>query len=69
MVNYIHLGAIILAGISVAVADAVIKKIAVSEGFWLAFRNPWMIAVLLLYLVQMLFFLYVFVNRWDSDCR
>ena len=65
MVNYVHVGAIILAGIAVAVADAIIKKTAVSGSFWMAFKSPWMIAILLLYLAQIVFFVYVFMNDWD----
>ena len=65
MVNYFQLAAIILAGISVAIADALIKKTSSSSNFWLAFKNPWMIAILLLYLIQILFFVYVFMNHWN----
>lgn len=64
MVNYLQLGAIILAGISVGIADALIKKSALSGGFASAFSNPWMILVLLLYLFQVVFFVYVFINGW-----
>lgn len=65
MVNYFQLAAIILAGISVAIADALIKKTSSSSTIWLAFKNPWMIAILLLYLIQILFFVYVFMNHWN----
>ena len=57
--------AVILAGIAVAIADALIKKTAIQGSFWFAFRNPWMIAILALYLVQIVFFVYVFINGWD----
>ena len=65
MVSYLHLGAIILAGIAVAIADALIKKTAISGNFATAFKNPLMLLVLFLYLVQVAFFVYVFVNNWD----
>lgn len=65
MVNYFHLGAIILAGIAVAIADALIKKISILGNFWLAFKNPWMIAIVLLYFAQIIFFIYVFMNKWN----
>ena len=65
MVNYFHLGAIILAAIAVAIADALIKKVALSGSFLLALKNPWIIAVLLLYLTQIFFFLYLFMNNWN----
>ena len=51
MVNYFHLGAIILAAIAVAIADALIKKVSLSGGgFLLALKNPLMIAIIALYL-------------------
>lgn len=65
MVNYIQVMAIILAGISVAVADGVIKKVSVANNFFMALKSPWMIVILLLYLVQIVFFIYVFMNNWE----
>jgi len=65
MVNYFHLGAIILAAIAVAIADALIKKTSLSGSFLLAIKSPWMIAVIGLYLLQIFFFIYVFMNNWD----
>ena len=65
MVNPFHVAAIILAGIAVAIADALIKKISISGNFLLAFKNPWMITIILLYLAQIIFFVYVFMNKWN----
>ena len=65
MVNYYHLGAIVLAAIAVAIADALIKKAALSGSFLGAIKSPWMIAVIVLYLAQIFFFIYVFINNWD----
>jgi len=63
--NYMQLGAIILAGIAVAIADALIKRTTVSGNLWLAFKNPLMLGVLLLYVAQVVFFVYVFMNGWN----
>jgi len=65
MVSYIQIGAIILAGIAVAIADGLIKKTAIYGNFWSAFKNPLMILVLLLYVAQVVFFVYVFMNDWN----
>ena len=65
MVNYYHLGAIVLAAIAVAIADTLIKKASLSGSFLMAIKSPWMIAVILLYLAQIFFFIYVFMNNWD----
>lgn len=56
--------AVILAGTAVGIADALIKKTTVSGNFTSALKNPWMIAIILLYVVQILFFWYVFINGW-----
>ena len=65
MVNYIQLGAIILAGIAVAIADALIKKTSINNNFWLAFKNPLMLLVIFLYVIQVFFFVYIFMNKWN----
>jgi hypothetical protein len=65
MVNIIHLFAIILAGVSVGIADALIKKSAVAGSFWSAVKSPLMLAILGLYIAQILFFVYVFKNNWN----
>ena len=65
MVNLLQILTIILAGISVAIADVFIKKIAISGGFWLVMKSPWMIAILLLYFAQIVFFAYVFTHEWN----
>jgi drug/metabolite transporter (DMT)-like permease len=63
MVNFIQVSAIILAGMAVAIADALIKKTATGT-FWAAFKNPWMLVIILLYLAQIAFFVYVFIQGW-----
>jgi multidrug transporter EmrE-like cation transporter len=57
--KFIYVIAVILAGIAVAVADAIIKKVATKD-VWSAFKDPWMIAIILLYITQVVFFMYVF---------
>ncbi|VVB73958.1 Uncharacterised protein [uncultured archaeon] len=64
MADLVQVMAIVLAGISVGVADALIKKTAKAGGIIPAFSDPWMAAVVLLYLLQIAFFVYVFINDW-----
>lgn len=55
---------IVIAVSAVAIADVFEKKIAVNvSSFWTAIRNPLMIAVVMLYLLQIAIFLYVFVKK------
>ncbi|MBS3140241.1 hypothetical protein J4479_04525 [Candidatus Woesearchaeota archaeon] len=62
---WIQLSAIIVSGISLGVADALIKKIGLSGNFLSAIFNPWMIGVLALYFAQILLFVYIFISKWD----
>ncbi len=56
---------VILAGIAVAIADGILKKTAINASFTDALKNPLMIGVVFLYLVQIVFFTFVFVNDWQ----
>ncbi len=61
---FIQLLAIIFAGASVASADALIKKVAISGNFWQAVRSPIMLLVFILYLFQIFFLFYLFSHNW-----
>ena len=65
MVNSIQVLAIILAGVAVAIADMLIKKASLSGNYLSALKHPLMLLVLLLYLAQVIFFVYVFANNWQ----
>jgi multidrug transporter EmrE-like cation transporter len=65
MVNLNQAVIVILAGIVVAIADGMIKKTAIGSSFTDALKNPLMIGVVFLYLLQIAFFTYVFVNGWQ----
>ena len=65
MVNFIQLSAIILAGLAVAIADAFIKKTSIGGSFISALKSPLMILILLLYIAQIMLFVYVFTNNWQ----
>lgn len=64
MVNIRQLSAIILVGVSVGIADVLIKKAASTGSFWAVFKNPLIITILLLYAAQLAFFVYVFRHQW-----
>ena len=55
---------VVIAVSSVAIADVFEKKIAVkASNIWTALRDPLIIAVISLYLLQIFIFLYVFVKK------
>ncbi len=64
MVNAFQALLVVLAGILVGIADLLIKKAATNATFSEALRNSLMIPVALLYITQILFFIYVFANNW-----
>ncbi len=66
MNKLIEVGLIIIAVSAVAIADVFAKKAAfTTDNFWVAIKNPLMLAVVGLYLIQILIFTYVFVKKAD----
>jgi drug/metabolite transporter (DMT)-like permease len=57
--------AVVIAGILVAVADALIKRISLLGGLPEMLRSPLLVLVLALYAGQIGFFIYVFARRME----
>jgi drug/metabolite transporter (DMT)-like permease len=60
MPKLLHLLLIVAAVTAVAIADVCLKKAAADGGWVLTLKSPWMIAAILLYLFQIVFFTYLF---------
>ena len=60
-----QLASVILAGVTVGIADLIIKKISTPGNYWLSFKSPWMLVIFILYLFQIAFFIYLFTNGWS----
>ena len=58
----LHLSLLIVAVVSVAVADVFLKRATLNTTFLKALTSPWMAGAVLLYLFQIFFFTYVFVS-------
>ncbi|MBI2109314.1 MAG: hypothetical protein HYT93_04065 [Parcubacteria group bacterium] len=56
-----YVALLILAVAAVAIADVFLKQAAVHNSLWAAFKSPWMIGAIFLYLFQIFFFTYIFV--------
>lgn len=66
MERLLQIGVIMAAGLSVAVADVLIKRVGiVSTRLVDAIRHPLLLAALVLYAIQIFLFAYVFVRRWE----
>lgn len=65
MLNITQIFALIFAGISVGVADALIKKVAIADSFSSVFKNPWLLLILFFYLIQIFLFIYIFRQNWN----
>ena len=63
MLGLIAILAVLASAILIAVADALIKRAAVSGDFWSSVLNPWMLAICGLYFIQILIVVYVFINK------
>lgn len=64
MNKLLEIGLIILAVCSVGTADVLIKKVfSPRTGFFTDVKNPWMLAVMGLYLVQIVVFSFVFDRK------
>lgn len=65
MLSIAGLAAVSASALLIAAADSLIKRMSLQGSFLDALRSPWMIAVLLLYFVQILLAIYVFINRGE----
>ncbi len=65
MLKLFHLVLLVLAVVAVGVGDVFLKKAALAGGFMQALASPWMAAALALYLYQIAFFTYAFLNGWQ----
>ncbi len=65
MFKLVHFVLIVVAIIAVAVADACLKKAASGGILSQAFKSPWMVGAVLLYLYQMVVITYMFANGWQ----
>jgi drug/metabolite transporter (DMT)-like permease len=63
MINVVQIILILLSGVTIAVADALIKKISIQGGFWVTMMNPLMWIVYILYFVQIVFAVVVFLYQ------
>lgn len=60
MIGVGALSAVFASAVLIAVADAIIKKLAHGTDFWQAARDPWMLVVYVLYFFQILLAVYIF---------
>lgn len=60
MLSVIGIGFVFASAVLIAVADALIKKVAVSGTFSSSVVNPWMAFICILYFIQILLAVYIF---------
>ena len=56
---------LVVASITVGIADSLLKKVSQGGSFAGAIKNPWFFVSLVLYLCQILIFVYLFVKKWE----
>jgi EamA domain-containing membrane protein RarD len=65
MTNLIRLTLVFLSALTIIVADALIKKISIGHTFFNVIKDPWMILILGLYLVQISFAIFIFIFKGE----
>ncbi|HEV3244726.1 MAG TPA: hypothetical protein VG102_00015 [Candidatus Paceibacterota bacterium] len=65
MLDTVSIVIVFLSAILIAIADAIIKELSLPGKFYAAVFSPWMIAICVLYFIQILMALYVFVHKGD----
>lgn len=59
-IKFIYIVLLILASSAVAVADVLLKKASAFTNFTAVLKSPWMIGAVLLYIFQIIIFVYLF---------
>lgn len=65
MLNSLQIILILLSALLIGIADALIKKISLTHSFLLALKDPWMLAICALYLIQVVMIVYIFAHKGD----
>ncbi len=65
MINFIRLFLVFFSAVTIIVADSLIKKISTGQTFFGVIKDPWMILVYALYLVQIFFAIFIFIFKGE----
>ncbi|MEI7750312.1 MAG: hypothetical protein WCJ25_04920 [Candidatus Moraniibacteriota bacterium] len=61
----IRLFLVLFAAVTIIIADSLLKKISDRRNFTDAIRDPWMIAVCALYLIQIVFVIFIYIFKGE----
>ena len=65
MANLIRLSLVFLSAITIIIADSLIKRISTGQNFFGVIKDPWMILVYALYLIQIFFAIFIFIFKGE----
>ncbi|MDP2648779.1 MAG: hypothetical protein U1D26_02805 [Patescibacteria group bacterium] len=65
MLNAVGISLVLVSALLIAIADAMIKKTSAGNAFSAVILNPWFLAILALYFVQVLLAIYIFIHKGD----
>ena len=65
MLSVVGLTAMFVSALLIAAADALIKKTSLQGNFLATLFNPWMLAILAFYFIQILIAIYIFINQGE----
>ena len=65
MINLIRFFFVFFSAVTIIVADSLIKKISTGQTLISVMKDPWMLAVLGLYFIQIIFAIFIFILKGE----
>lgn len=65
MTNLIRLTLVFFSALTIIIADSLIKNISTDQTFFSIIKNPWMLLIYGLYLVQIFFTIFIFIFKGE----
>ena len=65
MTNFARFTLVFFSAVTIIIADSLVKKISDGQNFLSVIRNPWMLLVYGLYLVQIIFAIFIFILKGE----
>ncbi len=65
MLSFNQIFLVFLSALTVIVGDSIVKRISTGSTFFATLKDPWMLLVYLLYFLQILFAVYIFIYKGE----
>jgi len=65
MTNFVRFVLVFFSAVTIIVADALIKKVSTDQSFVHVLKDPWMLAICGLYLIQIFLAIFIFIFKGE----